>query len=992
MWKKYFLLIILLVVSAAIFWGGSRYPELNAKAVSSSNFSASNLINFEQKFEVSKNDPFYKRVVYNGLNWINTNKKGMSFGILFASIILALLELSNFGNPKTTFGSLLLGTTIGAPLGVCVNCASPIGFSLYKSGRNLLTSISTIISSPTLNVIVLSMSFTLFPLYLATTRLLLVVLLIFICLPLLVRNKTVLNDIDNQCEFIQKTELSLFEESKKSLILLINKFWFVIKKTIPLMFLAGFLGSFLMEVLPISFFIDGKWSFFKVVGLSGISVLLPAPMALDIFLGNAFLLSGASGALVLPFVFSLGSYSIYAFFIVSKMTDIKVGLKLFGAVLFLSILGSVGTFYFENSKKELLRKSVGQTIETVENYSSDMSLKEVEFPIPMNIKPESIGTNYMLNSFKYNQKSLALGQFEKVLASKYGVNVERHFTFKHFLPPFYFGVGLSSADINKDGYIDIVFGEGRFLYFIQNSGNLKFSTKKMDLGTGHEILNTAIVDINNDNQLDIIVSSYDKGVFYLLNENGKFNISKLIKLPNLDEVYFTNTLAFSDIDNDGDLDIYLGNFSKGTLTQLPGNTSLDSILINEFPKFVLKPLKGFAGEVHTALFYDFNQDGYEDLFVGNDFDILDRILLNNGKGDFIPPARNILPYSTTTTMSITIADINNDAKDEIYLGQASSSISPLFPKIVSEDNYCLENDSDCLLNIKAKKILNLRNPLEFKQCEQFIDLNVKNECTNMAMLFQALKKDRTVLDCEVFNPDQTFFKDYCSRSLNVSNSIGDNLKEKGYLKERNHQKNILFEYENENYIDKADTFKIEYGGWGWNSQFFDFDNDSFLDLYIANGFWYNSSFPNNIFYHNQRGEKFIERTDDFGLSEFQATGSYLAEDFDNDGDIDIFYYPVNSVPKFFINNVNDKNSISFEITSIDPNKNIIGAEVIISYEGKTQKRMILKSGGFKTIKSKRIIFGLGEAKSIDKLLIKYKSHEILIDKGFKANKIYKVSI
>ena len=64
---------------------------------------------------------------------------------------------------RSGFVNTLIGVAVGAPLGVCVNCSAPVAKGMHDGGARLETTLATMFSSPTLNIIVLTMLFSIFP-------------------------------------------------------------------------------------------------------------------------------------------------------------------------------------------------------------------------------------------------------------------------------------------------------------------------------------------------------------------------------------------------------------------------------------------------------------------------------------------------------------------------------------------------------------------------------------------------------------------------------------------------------------------------------------------------------------------------------------------------------------------------------------------------------------------------------------------------------------
>ena len=162
------ILVTLLILAIAIgFWTSSRYPALQGKADMTGVVSLIDPLVHDPIWIVDKSEPFLTQVAATTVNWIWTNKKGMTFAVFIAAAFLALLGYLPKYKTKNRFLNSLYGMATGTPLGVCVNCVAPIAKAMYEGGRSVQTSIAVMFSSPTLNIIVLTMLFTLLPPYLA---------------------------------------------------------------------------------------------------------------------------------------------------------------------------------------------------------------------------------------------------------------------------------------------------------------------------------------------------------------------------------------------------------------------------------------------------------------------------------------------------------------------------------------------------------------------------------------------------------------------------------------------------------------------------------------------------------------------------------------------------------------------------------------------------------------------------------------------------------
>ena len=217
---------------------------------------------------------------------------------------------------------------------------------------------------------------------------------------------------------------------------------------------------------------------------------------------------------------------------------------------------------------------------------------------------------------------------------------------------FYNGGGVAIGDINNDGLQDIYLSGNQVknkLYL--NKGNLKFVDITEEAGVaGNSTWNTGTVmsDVNGDGLLDIYVCAV-VGIngFYGSNElfinNGNNTFTESAQKYGLDFDTFSSSAAFLDYDLDGDLDMYLLNhaihtqesFGKANKRLQRDNQTGDKLLRNDNGIFIdVSEESGIYGGPNGyglgIAIADFNQDGFPDIYVGNDFHEDDYYYLNNG--------------------------------------------------------------------------------------------------------------------------------------------------------------------------------------------------------------------------------------------------------------------------------------------------------------------------------------------------------------------------
>ncbi len=253
-------------------------------------------------------------------------------------------------------------------------------------------------------------------------------------------------------------------------------------------------------------------------------------------------------------------------------------------------------------------------------------------------------------------------------------------------PYIYMGGGVAVGDVNGDGLQDLYFTGNRVanrLYL--NRGNLQFEdiTEVAQVsGDDRWVTGVTMADVNADGLLDIYVSVSGKftstaNLLYLnqgLNEDDLPVFTEAAQAAGIADEGHSTQSTFFDYDKDGDLDLYVANYpytSFKTRNQTyryrmdeknPDNS--DRLFQNQGDG-TFKDVTTEAGLLNFGLSLgivtgDFNQDGWEDLYVSNDFASPDFFYFNNGDGSFTEKALETMQHTAFFGMGVDAGDINND--------------------------------------------------------------------------------------------------------------------------------------------------------------------------------------------------------------------------------------------------------------------------------------------------------------------------------------------
>jgi len=516
----------------------------------------------------------------------------------------------------------------------------------------------------------------------------------------------------------------------------------------------------------------------------------------------------------------------------------------------------------------------------------------------------------------------------------------------------YSGAGVAIGDINNDGLSDIFFSGnqvGDRLYL--NKGGFKFEdiTKKSRAGKNSGwSWGVTMADVNNDGYLDIYVSrngdSMDpndrKNQLYINNQDLTFTESAVAY--GLADAGFSSQAVFFDMDNDGDLDMYQVNqlpdarlFKR--YINIPKKREIyysDKLYKNENGKYIdVSEKVGISRALAYGLSVsatDFNNDGWTDLYVANDYEEPDFMYYNNGDGTFTNVINEKLKHISNFSMGTDAGDINNDGfMDLITLDMASA------------DHY------------RSK--------------------------TNMGSM-----------SVEKFNEMVTGGKhhQYMSNTIQVNNggkSFSDIANMSGIAKTDWSWAGLLVDLDNDGLKDVIISNGVKKDV--RNNDFLTGLNIK-LETKSQDFYGMSKSAPSvplsNYAFKNTGDLQFKKTTKDWGLETPGFSSGMAYGDLDNDGDLDIVVNNMEA-PAFIYKNKATGNFLKIDFKGSDRNLFGFGAKAIIHHNGTTQIANNTTTRGYLSSVEPNLLFGLGKDTEVNKVEIVWPDGKTNIFEDVSAN-------
>ena len=248
------------------------------------------------------------------------------------------------------------------------------------------------------------------------------------------------------------------------------------------------------------------------------------------------------------------------------------------------------------------------------------------------------------------------------------------------------GTGVAIGDFDGDGRPDIfVVSKTESSRLFRNLGGYKFEDVTDRAGVADQGEAAAIwkqgvtfADVNNDGRLDIYVCRFNAPNLLYINQ-GDGTFKEMARAYGLDVRDACGMAAFCDYDRDGWLDVFIQT-NLADVTAHPGgqrNYLFHNNRDGTFTDVTERAGLSGAAQGHSATWWDYDNDGWPDLYVANDFGAPDKLYRNNRDGTFADSLDRVAPHTSFSSMGSDLGDVNNDGLIDFFVADMAATTHEL---------------------------------------------------------------------------------------------------------------------------------------------------------------------------------------------------------------------------------------------------------------------------------------------------------------------------
>ena len=531
---------------------------------------------------------------------------------------------------------------------------------------------------------------------------------------------------------------------------------------------------------------------------------------------------------------------------------------------------------------------------------------------------------------------------------------------------FYNGGGVAVGDINNDGLPDILFTGNMVanrLYI--NKGNFSFEDITAKSGVAAMqgwCTGVTMVDINNDGWLDIyICRSGDinpakrRNLLFINNKDLTFKESAQ-QYGLADEGYSTQA-SFFDYDKDGDLDVFItnhslqeyafGGYEKASLRSQYNAAFAGKLYRNDNGHFNdVSKEAGITSNVFSfglnVMIADYNNDGWEDIYVDNDFNEADYLFINQRDGTFKEDTRNCLDATSLYSMGSDAADYNNDGLVDLLtldMQPEDNHMQKMHSGAENWNKFQLLFESGFYYQYSRNMLHKNNGDGTFSEIGQLA--GISNTDWSWAALLCDFDNDG-YKDVFISNGYQ---KDYTD--MDMIKYRADII-----VKQRNGEQTASLQQ----ILDKMPSVVL----------------------------------PNYVF-RNEGNDSFSNKIKDWGMEEKTVSAGAVYADLDGDGDMDLIISNINAPATIYKNNANElmpgNHYLKIKLQGNNTNIHGIGATVKLYCNKDVYSQQQMPVRGFQSSVDQVLNFGIGKHDIIDSIFITWADRKVQKLNGIKANQL-----